>query len=243
MKSALSAVLTLFLAASPLAAQTQIDLGPIHRTIAYETARLALEQRQNHSDSDLRRAVALAAGKHASVTDREGRVRTGYVTTAGDASLIVVHADGAPIPAGALRTLKTLAAQHTESFSDLRRSGSVYVLGDGARIEAEGVFVGDQKVAELEAVVTRIARADVGKIAITEYRSSAGWVGAAAAGGVFAGLLTSLALADQQCGGSCNDEIALMWTGLVGFPVASGYGAYRATRHEVERVLYRASGL
>ena len=77
MKSALSAVLSLFLAASPLAAQTPIDLSPIHRAIAYEASRLAVEQKQNHSDSDLRLAVAVAAGKKVNVTDREGRVRPG----------------------------------------------------------------------------------------------------------------------------------------------------------------------
>ena len=79
MKSALSAVLSLFLAASPLAAQPHIDLGPIHRAITYETARPAVEERQNHPDSDWRRALALAAGKRVNVTDRDGRVRTGYV--------------------------------------------------------------------------------------------------------------------------------------------------------------------
>lgn len=239
MKSALSAVLSLFLAASPLAAQTQIDLGPIHRAIAHETSRLAVGKKQNHSDSDLRLAVAVAAGKQVNVTDREGRVRTGYVAIAGDGSLIVAHPDGAPIPAGALRELKALAARHAEYFSGARNST---VLGDGARINADGIFVGDQKVAELDAIVTTIARADISKIAIREYRSSAGWVGAATAGGVFAGLLTTFALADQQCGGSCSDELALMWTGLIGFPVAGGYGAYRATRHEVERVVYPTSG-
>jgi hypothetical protein len=236
MKSALSAVLNLFLSASPLAAQTQIDLGPIHRTIAYETSRLALEQRQNPSDYDLRRAVAAVAGKQVNVTDREGRDRTGFVTAIDDASLLVVHPDGAPIPAGALRELKALAAQHTGYFSEARNS----VILDGARVGAEGIFVGDQKVAELDAIVTTLARADVRKIAIREYRSSAGWVGAAAAGGVFAGLLTSFALADQPCGGSCSDKIALMWTGLIGFPVAAGYGAYRGTRQEVERIVYVA---
>jgi hypothetical protein len=240
MKSAFSAVLGLFLGASPLAAQTQTDLGPIHRAIAHETSRLALEQRENHSDSAWRRAVALGAGKQMNVTDREGRVLTGYVAIGGDASLLVVRPDGAPIPAEALRALKTLAAQHTEYFSDARRNGAVYVLGDSTRIEAAGIFVGDQKVAELDAVVATIACADVRKIAITEYRSSPGWVAAGTAGGVFAGLLTSLALAYQPCGGSCNDEVALMWTGLIGFPVLGGYGAYRATRHEVERVAYVA---
>ncbi len=236
MQPELSAALILCLAASPLAAQTQIDLGPMHRTLASETSRLALEQSQNHPDSAWQRVVALAAGKQMNVTDREGRVLTGYVTIGGDASLLVVRPDGAPIPAGALRALKTLAAQHTEYFADARRAA--YILGDGTRIEAAGIFVGDQKVAELGAIVTTIARADIRKIAITEYRSSPGWVGAGTAGGVFAGLLTGVALAYQPCGGSCNDELALMWTGLIGFPVAGGYGAYRATRHEVERVVY-----
>jgi hypothetical protein len=239
MKSELSAALILCLATSPLAAQPRNDFGPIQRAIAHETSRLALEQGQNHSDSDWRRSVALTAGKQATVTDREGRVRTGYLTIGGDASLLVVHPDGAPVPAGALRALKTLAAQHTEYFSEAR-SGNSYVLGDGTRIEADGIFVGDQKVAELDSVVATITRAEIAKIAIREYRSSAGWVGAATAGGVFAGLLTSAALAYQPCGGSCNDEFALMWTGMIGFPVAAGYGAYRGTRHEVERVVYVA---
>lgn len=239
MKSELSAALLLCLAAAPLAAQPQNDFGPIRRAIAHETRRLALEQGQNPSDSAWRRLVALTAGREATVTDREGQVRTGYVTSGGDASLLVVHPDGAPLPAGALRALKTLAAQHTEYFSGAR-DGNSYVLGDGARIEADGIFVGDQKVAELDSVVATLARADITKIAIKEYRSSAGWVGAATAGGVFAGLLTSAALAYQPCGGSCSDEIALMWTGMIGFPVAAGYGAYRGTRHEVERVVYVA---
>ena len=97
MKSEVSAVLLMCLAASPLAAQPRID-----------------------SDSDWRRGVALASGKEATVTDHDGRVRTGY----------------------------------------------------------------------------------------------------------------------QPCGSSCHDEISLMWTGLIGFPVLGGYGAYRATRHEVERFVY-----
>ena len=149
MKSVVSLALLVFLASRPVAAQPQVDPGPIHRALAREISRISIEQGQNHSDSAWRRAVALGAE-----TDERYRSRragsSGYVTIGGDASLLVVRPDGAPIPAGALRMLKTLAAQHTDYFSEARRNGAVYVLGDGTRFEAAGIFVGDQKVAELE---------------------------------------------------------------------------------------------
>jgi hypothetical protein len=77
MKSVVSLALLVFLASRPVAAQPQVDPGPIHRALAREISRISIEQGQNHSDSAWRRAVALGAGKQMNVTDREGRVLTG----------------------------------------------------------------------------------------------------------------------------------------------------------------------
>jgi hypothetical protein len=239
MKSGVSVALIGCLAASPAAAQ-QIAAGPIQRSIAFEAARLAAAELADDSGQAWRRVVTLAAGKRVTVTDRDGQDRTGYLTLEGETSLMVVHLEGAPIPSRVMRTLNEVAANHPWYFSEARLRGGSYVLENGVRLEPDGIYVSQQRLAGLDAVTTTIARADVRQVAIREYRSSAGWIGAAAVGGVFAGLLTTVAIAFQPCYGSCNDEQAMMLGSMIGFPVLSGYGAYRATRHEVSQVVYSA---
>jgi hypothetical protein len=239
MKSGVSAALIGCLAAAPVAAQ-QADPGPIQRSIAFETARLAAAEPPGDAGQAWRRVVTLAAGKRVTLTDRDGQDSTGYLTLGDEGSLMLVHLEGAPIPPGAMRTLKEVAAHHPWYFSEVRHGGGSYVFGNEVRLEADGIYVSQQRLAGLDAVTTTIAKADVRQVTIREYRSSAGWVAAAAAGGVFAGLLTSAAIAFQPCNGSCGDEQLLMLGSVIGFPVLGGYGAYRATRHEVSHVLYSA---
>jgi len=212
--------------------------------ISLSASPVAAQQRTGQKAGDSNHGsdpvVALAAGKKVTLTTRDGRDYTGYLALDGQDSVMVVHVSGAPIPPAALRDLDELAKRHPQSFSEVRRRGASYLLGHGVRLDSGGVFLNAQRLVELDAIATSIARADVGQVAMHEYRASPGWVGGAAAGGVFAGLLTATAIAYQPCGGSCGDEQLAMWGSVIGFPVLSGYGAYRATRHEVSHVLYTA---
>jgi hypothetical protein len=242
MKSAVSLALIVCLgSASPVAAQTPTDLGPIHRFIVLEASRLAAIQQnvQKESDPKWRGVIALERGRQLIVTDRAASVHRGYIAIADDSSLVIVNVDGAPIPTDARGTLEKIASHQTSYFADALH-GQAYPLGNDLRLTGEGIFFRDQKVAGLDTVVSIIPSADVRQIAVIRHRGSVGAISGGAAAGVLLGLASFMGLAFKQCGGSCSDEELLMGASLFGFPVLGGSLGYWATRHEVERVVYRA---
>jgi len=74
----------------------------------------------------------------------------------------------------------------------------------------------------------RIPRTDVSEVRQwTGRRGSPLGAVIGAAGGFALGLVSAVALAEKQCGGSCADERILIGAALVGMPVAGGLLGYR----------------
>jgi hypothetical protein len=115
-------------------------------------------------------------------------------------------------------------------------------MNGGSRIGADGLWLGNAKVADLTDVVQEFARADVTMITIAKKSPWAlvGGLGGAAAG-LVAGLYTARWLASKQCGGSCAGEQLGVVFVLGGVPAAGAIAGYVLTGRETVDVVYRAS--
>jgi hypothetical protein len=80
-----------------------------------------------------------------------------------DSGLTVLNVADPMLPATAREVLREVALHHADYFASAQQGGQ-FVLQKHVRIGPDGVFVADQKVAELGQVVNKIARNDVAEI-------------------------------------------------------------------------------
>jgi hypothetical protein len=249
MKFLLSLVLAINLAASPGsdtgAAQTPAaEPGPIARAITPEAIRLAsgsaLSEREQTRDqpspgwSKLRR---LRPGTEIVVTVAGAPSWAGHAVLSDDSGLTILNLEHPALSPDARRELLSLASDEPLRFSHER----IDIAGRHVRLRPEGVFVADQRVADLGQILGRIARTDVRRIVRPARRRGSKWgaLGGAAAG-LWLGVGAAVGLATTQCGGSCTDEKALAWTAVIGLPVAGGFLGYHGFARKTEEVIYRA---
>jgi hypothetical protein len=246
MKSAASLALCGYLVsfAVPVVAQAQEGRNPPARSLSSEAARVARTLpasgvRQTMRDSNWGRVSTLDRGTEIAVTLRASPGGTRYFIEAGQSGLTVLNLSG--LPAVVTRVLRDTAASQPRYF-EYAAAGATFPLQENVRLTPEGVFLADQRVAELGRIVETIARADVVTVegpARTRRGSVAGAV-IGASGGFLLGLVSSVNLAFKQCGGSCTDEKALMALSLVGMPIGGGVLGYYARRSPAREVLYEA---
>jgi hypothetical protein len=61
-------------------------------------------------------------------------------------------------------------------------------------------------------------------------------------GGIWVGSAVACGLADSsRCYQHCGVELAV-WSAMIGVPIVGGYGAWRASSHLTEEVIYRRPG-
>jgi hypothetical protein len=131
--------------------------GPIHEHATREPVRLSAIQQSQSSDIWLRLRT-LEPGTAITVTVQGSPPGKRYVVLADEASLIVLDLAYPGLPTAAARILRDMATSHPEYFAEVHAR----VFGDrDLRVGPSGVFLADQKVAELEQVVERISRTDV----------------------------------------------------------------------------------
>jgi hypothetical protein len=158
MKLALSLVLIIN-SALPLSLQprSQPTAGPIHRHATREPALLSAIQ-QSRSVDTWSRLRALEPGTAITVTVQGSPPSKRYVVLADEASLIVLDLAYPGLPAAAVRIMRDMATSHPEYFAAVQ--ARVFVHHD-LRVGPSGVFLANQKVADLGQVVERISRTDV----------------------------------------------------------------------------------
>ena len=242
MKSAVSLVLIVCLVGTTYAAvgEDPEGLGPIHRFIAQNAARLTSAQQTEVSDSEWRRVVTLAPGIPLIVTERDGRAHSGYLASTNESGITLVKLSGALIPSAAMPALRDAVSAHPGYFVAAQQ-GQTFLLSGSVRLARNGVFVMDQKVADLNQLIEAIARTDVQQITSAgRTGGSASWAAAGAAAGIALGLMSTVRIAFSPCGGSCTDEKMLIGLSLVGLPVLGGVMGYKGGGHDVERIFYRA---
>jgi hypothetical protein len=251
MKAALSLMLIVCLVGTtlPVTAQERVDrtAGPISRAMSLEAVRLATQpaavdagqQPGTSPKTDWSRVRTLAPGTTLTVTVQGSQPSTRHFLLADQSELTLLNLTDPTLPASAIRVLVDTASHHPEYFG-AAQAGDSFVLDKNMRMGPDGVVVGDRKVADLGAVVERVMRSEVREVS-SRGRTGGSVVGATvgAAGGLLLGGLLALNLAYKQCGGSCNDEKALIGLSLIGLPIASGVLGHRAFGRKTTDVIYK----
>jgi hypothetical protein len=179
----LALVLVSTLAVRAGTAEERIDgtAAPINRAITRESARLAAvprgaEGRRVTAAEELgwSRVRKLEPGTEITVTAAGAASRTLYLLDADDSTITVLDLGGLTLAAPARSALQRLAASHPRHFTEPRASEAVR-SDENVRLTSDGVFIADQKVAELERIVGRIPRSGVTSGVKGDRRPGSGW--------------------------------------------------------------------
>jgi hypothetical protein len=252
MKAALSLTLVaaLITSALPVTAQERIDrtAGPIRRAITLEAVRLATEPAVVDAaqpagvatNADWSRVRKLTPGTEITVTASGSQPGKRDVLSADESGLTVLNLDYPTLPADASKVLRDVASHNPAHFTDAQKGGT-FLLDKHVRLESDGVFVADQKVADLGQIVERTRRTEVVEIRReSARRHPAAWgalVGAAA--GVAA---VAVASSGSLCGSDgCIGGVLMALFGAIGAGAGAGIGAAIGASHpKTEETIYRA---
>jgi hypothetical protein len=158
-----------------------------------------------------------------------------HFLSADDSELVVLDLTDPALPKEVRRTLRELAVKHPRFLDP---GGRVRTRHGRVHVTAEGVFVRDQKVAQLEDVFDRIARRDVVMVATPRKRhgSARGALVGAAAGFVGGWFFARLPLRFAYSGNP------LWLVAMIGLPIAGAVLGYEAETRTTQTIIYRASG-
>ena len=237
MKSALSLMLIACLAgsAAPVAAQQPfppLTAGPITRSIAREAARVAAAPPTEAADTDWSRVRKLPPGTAIIVGLEDASRANRYFVAADETDLTVLNVT-VDLPSAARNVLRDVASRHADYFRAAQR-GDTFHLDQRVSLGPDGVFVADQKVAELAQVVEEYGRLDIAGITIAGTTSNpVGCALAAYYGGAVVG-----ALPGALIGGAAGRDTGPALLGMmVGWSIGSVH-VYRKCRHKPEIDLY-----
>ena len=265
----LALILALMTPAPPLSAQAQTEApksfdfrgpapmtGPLARAAIRETIRLAattpepevppiesIQQGRQSGPSDWSRVRDLAPGTELIVIVTGVPPATRYLIAQSESALTVLNVTGATLPFAARDELRDVVSRHPEYIAATQQ-GRTFVLGKNVRLEPDGVFVADRKVADLTEVIENIPRSDVVEINTT--RRERGWLGCGFVG--YAGWWLG-GMAGGMTGGFVGWEVSKtdggalggMVLGALAGGITGGVWSYRKCRHKPEEVIYRAS--
>jgi hypothetical protein len=85
--------------------------------------------------------------------------RRGYIISTDDTGMLLLNVSGVELRADVIRTLRHAIVEHPDYFPVA--DGVTLRLDDRVSLTSVGLFVADQKVAEYDQIVERIARTDV----------------------------------------------------------------------------------
>ena len=200
--------------------------------ITPSSARPGLSPRSWVDDDDLEwaRLRTIDAGQDIGVTVRNSArvVRTHVM--ADDRGLTVLNLVDPPIPSHVAAVLRETTSRHRDYFERVANGGTVVV--DNIRLTRSGVFVGDERVAEFDRVLTTIPRRDVVQVTIRQ-RGRGFWGHLGPLGGYFLGGFVGGIVAARVC--RCDGGFL---PGLVVGGVAGGVNGFVAAHRETERTVY-----
>jgi hypothetical protein len=193
------------------------------------------------SEDSWARAQALEPGSEILLTVARTQAVQRYVVAVDDNSLRVLNLADSSFPGSLAETLRSIASEHPEYFARAASDGTVLV--GRVRLTKTGVFVGNDRVGDLQRLVETHARPDVSEIA-RRRRGRGFWGHLGPLGGYFVGGMAGGLLAGVACqavSGRDRCDTGAFLIGMVGGGVAGGtYGGY-AARRENEEIVYRAT--
>jgi hypothetical protein len=168
----LTLILALMTSALPVSSQERIDrtTGPIGRAIALEAVRLAadgeppsssietVQQRSKPAEPSWSRVRQLAPGTEIIVTVKGSKPANRYFLAGDESDLMVLNVADPALPVAARDMLRDAVSIHPKPIPGAPQAGTKNV-----RVGPDGVFVGNQRVADL-GQVEHIARDDVTEI-------------------------------------------------------------------------------
>jgi hypothetical protein len=219
--------------------------SPLSRSIASAIAAVRLEppaqpsagDQDRDRDPDWSRVQQLQPGTEATLTVTGTPAATVRLLVASDDAVFVLRPGGPKLPDRVSRALVGIGGQWPAVFS----GGVAYSQADGVRVEADGIFDGNRKVADLAQVVQRAPREDVREIRVAGKRKGNKLLAVVGAGGGFLlGASIGMGLALKDCGTSCSDEKVLVGLSVIGLPIVLGVLGYYGGSHTVGGMIYRA---
>lgn len=219
--------------------------GPIARAIERDAPGLAAEPgpadsaaRQGHPDpaADWSRVTRLRPGTEIHLTTVSTAAARRQVVQADRGSLTVLDLAHPSLGPAAVEALAATARRQPAALIRARESGEL-VAGE-LRVAPDGVFLGGHRLVRPALILLTIPRGDV--LRITRQRRRGSLFGAIAGGaaGTLAGLQTGAMFAMKPCGGSCNDEKALMAASMIGMPIGGALLGYHAKVETARLVTY-----
>jgi hypothetical protein len=158
--------------------------------------------------------------------------------------LVVVNAIYPTLPANAANVLRNAVSKHTVSLQSVLHGGTLLLEKD-LRLERDGVFIANTKIADLNEILQQVDRPHV-----TEIRrlTSVGHpVAKGAAIGTAVGLGIGLIVGSaKECSGGCEDPGLTTRLGIgygIGLGLVGGMiggAVYGAARNEGTTVIYHA---
>jgi hypothetical protein len=234
MNSTLSLTLILALINSPLPAVAQT--ASIGRAVAQEALRLGSEPVKD--DANWSRVRKLQPGTEIVLSSR---VASGprYILAADEASVTMLNLASSMLPAAATEALRNLASSNPAHLTAAEDGGG-FLLERDVRLQALGVFVGSQRVADINTIIERIKKSDVAEIKIERLKGRP-VIGAliGLAGGIALGAWRTN---NVQCPERNFSNCLITDTALVPLLSAAGGAAVGASvgRHKTEELIYRA---
>jgi hypothetical protein len=131
--------------------------NPIHWPAMRESVRPCATQ-QHEPAGIWSRLGRLEPGTAITVTVQGATPSKRYIVSTNEANLILLDLTHQGLPRAAARILRDMATSHPEYFASVE--AQVFMERD-LRIGPSGVFLADQKVADLGQVVERISRTDI----------------------------------------------------------------------------------
>lgn len=180
-------------------------------------------------ESDWSRVSQIVPGVVIFLTINGARPVSRRFVAATNSGLVTLNADGTALPAAAQRVLRDMATTHPEYLEAALGTGRFQQ--QNVRVEPDGVFVADRKVAELNQVVETVSRANVRQI-------SGPVVARGSVLGVMLGGYVGFCVGVVPGLGGVAAAGAVM--ALIGSTVVGGYLGFRWTSHETEGLVYQA---
>jgi hypothetical protein len=179
--------------------------------------------------SNWSRVSQLAPAADVVVTTRGSQPRSRHFVAADEFALIVLNLTQPGLPARSTQVLRDMASQRPDYFVAVQKSGT-FAQAD-VRIGRDGLFVANQRIADLEQVVERFARGD-----ISEIRGPVVARGSVP-GAILGGWIGFAVGAVPALGGAAEGAAWLLLTGSV---AVGGFLGHYWSSHETEGIVYRA---
>jgi hypothetical protein len=233
----------LMTAAVPLTAQESIDqtgAGPIRRTMMREAIRLAAESAAvdaaqlagGSTNTDWSRVRKLEPGTEITVRIRGSQAGNRSFVSADEVGLTVLNLTDPTLPSAVKAVLREMASKNPGYLTGEREGG---VLSGDVRVEREGIFVKNQKTADLRQLLERIPRAEVAEIVRPGRLPTDSWFKRhPAATGALVGLAIGLPIG-FTCGEGCPFTAPMFGAGL-----GAAVGGLAGPHGGMQAVIYRA---